>query len=59
MVPCLAPFASGWHHHSDGALHVAHFRSRSAGGVVTTIEGSVEIPDLEKWSDGQLASKSK
>jgi thiol-disulfide isomerase/thioredoxin len=28
----------------------------SADGAVTTIEGSVEIPDLEKWSDGQLAS---
>jgi thiol-disulfide isomerase/thioredoxin len=32
----------------------------SPDGAVTTIEGSVEIPDLEKWSDGQpAASKSK
>jgi hypothetical protein len=25
-------------------------------GTITTIEGSAEIADLEKWSDGQLAA---
>jgi hypothetical protein len=24
-------------------------------GAITTIEGSAEIADLEKWSDGQIA----
>jgi hypothetical protein len=28
----------------------------SRDGAITTIEGSADIADLEKWSDGQLAA---